>query len=145
METRMEDINFPELADLFVALSDKTRLRLLCLMAGGEVSVGYLAEALGESQPKVSRHLAFLRNAGLVSTRREGKWVFYAIDQPTNVRARKVLEITLRPLGIDHSLREYENCMIPRVAEAAEIKGENIFAEAHVADSERDELEIFLL
>lgn len=64
-------------------------------MAKGEVSVGYLAETLGESQPKISRHLAYLRNAGLVSTRREGKWVYYGIELPSDATAANVLNATL--------------------------------------------------
>ena len=53
----MQENTLNELGNLFLALSDKTRLRLLSLMANGEVSVGYLADQLGESQPKISRHL----------------------------------------------------------------------------------------
>ena len=52
------------LAGLFAALADTTRLRLLNLMAGREVCVCYFVEILGQSQPKISRHLAYLRNAG---------------------------------------------------------------------------------
>ena len=73
-----------ELENLFLALSDKTRLRLLALMADGEVPVGFLADKLGESQPKTSRHLAYLRNAGLVSARRDGKWIYYNIQRPAD-------------------------------------------------------------
>lgn len=76
---------------LFLSLSDKTRLRLVGLMSRGEVSVGYLADSLGQSQPKVSRHLAYLRNAGLVSTRRDGKWIYYSIEQPADAATRRVL------------------------------------------------------
>jgi len=59
-----------ELEKLFLALSDKTRMRLLALMADGEVSVGYLADSLNQSQPKISRHLAYLRNMGLINSPR---------------------------------------------------------------------------
>ena len=65
---------------LFLALADKTRLRLLNLMREDEICVCYFTEALGESQPKISRHLAYLRNAGIVSARREGKWMNYKIE-----------------------------------------------------------------
>ena len=70
-----------ELTDLFLVLSDPTRLRLVELMASGEVSVGSLAASLGESQAKISRHLAFMREHGVVSTRRSGKNIFYALDR----------------------------------------------------------------
>ncbi len=91
----MNDTVFAELEKLFLALSDQTRLRLLSLMSGGEVSVGYLADTLGESQPKISRHLAYLRGTGLVSTRRDGKWIYYGIDESLDRDVRRVLDTTL--------------------------------------------------
>ena len=63
------------MARFFAALADNTRLRLLNLMAGREVCVCHFVEILGQSQPKISRHLAYLRQAGIVSARREGKWM----------------------------------------------------------------------
>lgn len=68
-----------ELALFYAALSDETRLRLLCLMKGREVCVCHLQAVLGTNQPKISRHLAYLRKAGLVETRRDGKWVHYRL------------------------------------------------------------------
>lgn len=91
----MHESTLVELEKLFLALSDKTRLRLLALMADGEVSVGYLADTLGESQPKISRHLAYLRSAGLVSTRRDGKWVYYGIEVQQDAAAKRVLDTAL--------------------------------------------------
>ena len=64
-----------DLSPLFAALADRTRLRLLNLMNGREVCVCYFVEILKQSQPKISRHLAYLRNAKIVSARREGKWM----------------------------------------------------------------------
>lgn len=90
----MDEATLNELEKLFLAMSDKTRLRLLELMAGGEVSVGYLAEALNESQPKISRHLAYLRTAGVVSTRRDGKWVYYEIEKDLNDAVIRVIDAT---------------------------------------------------
>ena len=90
----MDEATLNELEKLFLAMSDKTRLRLLELMAGGEVSVGYLAEALNESQPKISRHLAYLRTAGVVSTRRDGKWVYYGIEKDLNDTVTRVIDAT---------------------------------------------------
>ncbi|MCV4655760.1 metalloregulator ArsR/SmtB family transcription factor, partial [Escherichia coli] len=77
MNTGLADSRLEKLEKLFLALSDRTRLRLLNLMRNGEICVCFFTEVLGESQPKVSRHLAYLRNAGLVKARREGKWVHY--------------------------------------------------------------------
>ena len=84
----MQESTLIELEKLFLALADKTRLRLLALMADGEVPVGFLADKLGESQPKISRHLAYLRSAGLVSTRRDGKWIYYGIEDQVDAVTR---------------------------------------------------------
>ena len=83
------------LENMLLALSDRTRLQLLGLMRSGEVSVGYLSETLGQSQPKISRHLAYLRNAGLVSTRRDGKWIYYSIIQPKHRAGIQLLSSAL--------------------------------------------------
>jgi ArsR family transcriptional regulator len=70
------------LEDLFKALGDRTRLRILALLAAGEVCVCNIHESLGLPQPTVSRHLAYLRRNGLVDTRRDGKQVYYRIGSP---------------------------------------------------------------
>ena len=64
---------------VFKALADPTRVRILGLLAAGEVCVCHLHESLRLSQPLVSRHLAYLRRAGLVETRKEGLWVHYRL------------------------------------------------------------------
>jgi ArsR family transcriptional regulator len=69
----------PTLEQLFQALGDSTRLRILGLLLTGEVCVCDIHESLKLSQPKVSRHLAYLRRAGLVETRRQGLWVHYRL------------------------------------------------------------------
>ncbi|MDB5296313.1 MAG: transcriptional regulator, ArsR family [Phycisphaerales bacterium] len=68
---------------MFRALSDRTRLRLLSLLRGGEACVCDLVATLGVPQPKVSRHLAYLRRAGLVTARRDGFWMHYALAPAT--------------------------------------------------------------
>jgi ArsR family transcriptional regulator len=75
---------------LFRALADRTRLRLLSLMAQGEVCVCYFVEVLRSPQPKISRHLAYLRRAGVVGARREGKWMHYRITEPADKHAAQV-------------------------------------------------------
>ncbi|MFZ0395148.1 MAG: metalloregulator ArsR/SmtB family transcription factor [Terracidiphilus sp.] len=87
-----------DLALLFAALADSTRLRLLNLMNGREVCVCYFVEILRQGQPKISRHLAYLRRAGLVEARREGKWMHYRIAEPRNLAAARILEETLAVL-----------------------------------------------
>ena len=91
------------LTTLFLTLSDLTRLRLLRIIGNKEASVGYLADQLGESQPKVSRHLAFLRENGVVGTRRDGKNVFYSLCTPGSPITSVVLNavIGVRTDGID--------------------------------------------
>ena len=68
------------LADRFQAVSDPTRLRILALLARMELSVGELAQLLGQSQPRVSRHVRILADAEIVIRRKEGSWVFLALD-----------------------------------------------------------------
>jgi ArsR family transcriptional regulator len=66
---------------VFQALADKTRLRILGLLLTGEVCVCHIHESLAVSQPKASRHLAYLRRAGIVQTRRQGLWVYYRLAE----------------------------------------------------------------
>jgi ArsR family transcriptional regulator len=94
-----------DLAPLFAALADRTRLRLLNLMNGKEVCVCYFVEILGQSQPKISRHLAYLRRAGIVTARREGKWMHYKIVEPTNAGASRILRETLAVIGQEKSMQ----------------------------------------
>jgi ArsR family transcriptional regulator len=80
----------------FQALGDNTRLRLLNLMGDQEICVCYFVEILNQPQPKISRHLAYLRKAGIVTTRRDGKWMHYRIVMPPNEGAAKMLQEILR-------------------------------------------------
>ncbi len=90
---------------LFQGLADRTRLRLLNLMADQEVCVCYFVEILGLSQPVISRHLAYLRRCGLVSARREGKWMHYRIAPMVNPLAAQLLTDTLLWLASDVAMR----------------------------------------
>jgi ArsR family transcriptional regulator len=94
-----------DLARFFAALSDPTRLRLINLMGGREVCVCYFVEVLGQSQPKISRHLAYLRNVGVVSARRDGKWMHYRIERPEDTGAAAVLDATLSSLRDDRLMK----------------------------------------
>lgn len=87
-------------ADLFGAFANPTRLRLLNLLgAQKEVCVCDLCEVLDELQPKVSRHLAILREAELVNVRTEGKWKFYSLAQPPSALHRTLLGCVHRCLS----------------------------------------------
>src|ERR1051325_5834829 len=75
---------------LFKALADRTRLRLIALFGDSEVCVCFLTEILKTSQPKISRHLAYLRRAQIVHARREGKWMHYRITEPPDEHAARI-------------------------------------------------------
>jgi ArsR family transcriptional regulator len=89
----------------FQALGDMTRLRLLNLMGDREICVCYFVEILEQGQPKISRHLAYLRRAGIVETRREGKWMHYRILMPENPGAAQLLRETLAWLKEDRAMQ----------------------------------------
>jgi ArsR family transcriptional regulator len=91
---KVRDKNF-NIERFFQALGDHTRLRLLNLMGDQEICVCYFVEILDQPQPKISRHLAYLRSAGIVAARREGKWMHYRIVMPSNIGAAQVLQQTL--------------------------------------------------
>lgn len=124
----MKNVSAPktfDLALLFAAFADRTRLRLLNLMNGKEVCVCYFVEILGQSQPKVSRHLAYLRRAGIVAARREGKWMHYSIVAPKHVGAARILSETLSALSEDKTMqadltRLNKACCVPQRLSALE-------------------------
>jgi ArsR family transcriptional regulator len=103
----------------FSALADRTRLRILNLIGKDEVCVCFFVEILDELQPKVSRHLAYLRRAGLVSARREGKWMHYRVAAPSDPQAARVLQEVMAWLSEDGEMqrdraRLVKVCCAPR-------------------------------
>lgn len=104
---------------LFRALADRTRLRLLNLMRQGEVCVCFFVEIIGTNQPKISRHLAYLRRVGVVAARREGQWMHYRITHPANAHAARVLDEVMTLLDNDPQMqrdrdRLVQVCCSPR-------------------------------
>ncbi len=83
---------------LFRAMADRTRLRLLNLIADKEICVCYFVGILKLSQPKISRHLAYLRRAGIVAARRQGRWMHYRLLAPRDAVASAILKETLAHL-----------------------------------------------
>ncbi|HZU44932.1 MAG TPA: metalloregulator ArsR/SmtB family transcription factor [Terriglobales bacterium] len=77
---------------LLRALADRTRLRLINLMGDAELCVCYFVEVLATNQPKISRHLAYLRRAGVVQARREGLWMHYRVAVPPDSHAARILQ-----------------------------------------------------
>jgi ArsR family transcriptional regulator len=114
-----------DLEQLFKALADETRLRILGLLLTGEVCVCHIHESLRISQPKASRHLAYLRRAGLVDTRRDGLWVHYRLAEASDPIVRTVRQAVAHALGhVDGihrdavRLQKKTGCCLPATAEA---------------------------
>src|SRR5438034_11356734 len=107
-----------ELERLFKALSDPTRLRILGLLLTGEICVCHIHESLRIPQPKASRHLAYLRRAGLVATRRDGLWVHYRLAEPPDATVRTVLNAAVHTLGHVATAQGDEQRLIRKAARA---------------------------
>lgn len=89
----------------FRALADRTRLRLLNLLRTEEVCVCFFVETLKTNQPKISRHLAYLRRAGIVGVRRDGPWMHYRIVEPADPEAALVLKDAMSWLANDQEMQ----------------------------------------
>lgn len=88
---------------LFRAVADETRLRLLNLLLDGEICVCHLCDVLRRPQPTISRHLAYLRRAGLVRVRQDGRWKHYAVTRKPTALHRSLLKCVrdcLRPVDV---------------------------------------------
>ena len=90
---------------LFKALADRTRLRVINLIGNDEICVCFFVEVLNTNQPKISRHLAYLRRAGLVSTRRDGKWMHYRLVEPPDEHAARIFREVRAWLGNDPEMQ----------------------------------------
>lgn len=95
----------PSLDKLFRALADPTRLRILNLIADQEICVCFFVDVLNEGQPKISRHLAYLRAAGIVDARRDGKWMHYKLLMPSDANSAAILRATLKSLQHDPKMQ----------------------------------------
>ena len=96
----------------FRALADRTRLRLLNLMGTEEVCVCFFVEILKTNQPKISRHLAYLRRAGIVGVRRDGQWMHYRVVEPSDAGAARVLNDVLAWLASDQEMQRDRDRLI---------------------------------
>jgi ArsR family transcriptional regulator, arsenate/arsenite/antimonite-responsive transcriptional repressor len=95
----MEDRRLASLETLFKALADRTRLRILGLLVNGEVCVCHIHDSLDIPQPMASRHLAYLRRAGLVATRKDGLWVHYRLATLSDPVLAAVLSAAAHAVG----------------------------------------------
>ena len=94
------DEDLEQLTALFRLLSDKTRLNILMILAAGERNVTSLCEQLKLPQPTVSHHLGLLRMNNLISNRRDGKQVFYALNGSVNVEGDEAIQLNVQRLGV---------------------------------------------
>jgi ArsR family transcriptional regulator len=92
---------------LFKALADPTRIRIVGLLLDGEICVCNIHESLGLPQPKVSRHLAYLRRAGLVTARKDGLWVHYGLARMSDPVMQALLDAAGHAIGhLDSGVRD---------------------------------------
>ena len=91
----VRQLDVAPVSGLFRALGDETRLRIVALLAHGELCVCHLQSALAISQPNVSRHLAVLRSAGVVGARRVGTWMYYRLEPQHDPRRSRTLAALL--------------------------------------------------
>jgi len=108
------------IALLFKALADQTRLRLINLIADDEICVCFFVEVLKTNQPKISRHLAYLKRAGVVAARREGKWIHYRLVEPADPHAARIFrEVRLwldnNPAMVSDRTRLRKICCAPQL------------------------------
>ena len=87
-----------DLEDVFKALADKTRLRILALLGNDEVCVCHMHDSLKLPQPTVSRHLAYLRKSGLVEARRDGVWMHYQLSRSLSPAVHRIVEAAVDAL-----------------------------------------------
>jgi ArsR family transcriptional regulator len=103
------------LTRLFKALGDETRLRMVALLAHGELCVCHLQEALELSQPATSRHLAVLRAAGVVEARRDGSWIYYRLaPQEDGDRRRQMTSLVHAYLKSETLRKDVEQLLAVR-------------------------------
>lgn len=100
-----EDHGVRPLTRLFRALADETRVRIVALLAHGELCVCHLERALEQSQPNISRHLSVLRAAGVVEARRDGTWVYYRIAPQEHAQVEELLAALVRSFGAERAIR----------------------------------------
>lgn len=110
-------------ANIFKALSDETRLRVIKLLQERELCVCELIQVLNMSQPRISRHLSVLKNAGIVDDRREGKWVYYSLRAGAENNDVKPILKTMSLLANDNSVVKKDKKNLKKAVRLSEIEG----------------------
>src|SRR3546814_9295898 len=96
--------------NIFAALADPTRLRIMTLLRSMELSMGELEQVLGQSQPRVSRHLKILAEAGLGDRRKEGAWTFVALGREQRSEEHTyVLQYIMRSTSAVFCVKKHTN------------------------------------
>ena len=92
-------------SSLFRALGDQTRLRIVALLSHGELCVCHVQEALGLAQPTASRHLGILKNAGVITSRKEGVWTYHRLAAQRDPQRKRQLEALAKAFGAEEKLK----------------------------------------
>lgn len=102
------------LESIFKACSDRTRLRLIhLLVVEGNLCVGDLVEVIGPNQPKISRHLAYLKKAGIVESRKDGLWVYYRLVSKNSDSIQRIIDyLSICFIGIEELKADLEKFRI---------------------------------
>jgi ArsR family transcriptional regulator len=107
------------LVELFRALGDETRMRMIAMLSHGELCVCHLEEGIGLTQPNASRHLGILRAAGIVATRRYNKWVYYRLAEPEDRLLAKHMKALAFHFALDQKVRAEVETLRKRLGPAA--------------------------
>ena len=105
MLSSAEALEVRQLTRLFRALGDETRLRIVALLSHGELCVCHLETALDLNQSNASRQLGILKAAGIVDSRRDGTWVYYALTEQEHATVARALDVLTRAFGAEAALR----------------------------------------
>ena len=105
MSTAVADLEVGSPSKLFKALGDPTRLRIVALLSQAELCVCHIEAALDLPQPTVSRHLAVLRNAGVVEPERRGTWMFYGVARQTDPMSRRQMRRLLSTFRANETIK----------------------------------------
>ena len=112
-----------KIANIFKALSDDTRLRMIKLLHERELCVCELMQVLDMSQPRISRHMSVLKNAGLVEDRREGKWVHYSLRKETQGKEIKILLDSMAVIANNEAVVKADKKNLRKAIRLSEVKG----------------------
>jgi ArsR family transcriptional regulator len=111
-----------KIANIFKALSDDTRLRVIKLLQERELCVCELMQVLEMSQPRISRHMSVLKNAGLVNDRREGKWIHYSLNKEAQGKEIKILLDSMVVIGNNDAVVKADKKNLKKAIRLGELK-----------------------